>query len=140
MKSLNTLIDREEPLARRMKTRIGFAATLTLAVALALGPTGTPAAAAAENAVVHWSGIAEGAIAASRPPASSSVLAGMVHGAMYDAVAAIQGGLAPFATSVTPPSGASADAAVAQAARESLSPASRLRRRPCRPPTTPTWR
>jgi len=125
MKSLNTLIDREEPLARRMKTRIGLAATLTLAVVLALGLTGTPAA-AAENPVVHWSGIAEGAIAAGpqpgtlRPPASSSVLGGMVHGAMYDAVAAIERGLVPFATSVTPPPDASADAAVAQAARDVL--------------------
>lgn len=119
MKSLNTLIAKEAPLARRMKTRIGLVATLTLAVVLALGLTGTPAA-AAENAVVHWSGIAEGAIAVGRPPASSSVLGGMVHGAMYDAVAAIEGGLAPFATSVTSPPDASADAAVAQAARDVL--------------------
>ena len=48
------------------------------------------------------------------------MLGGMVHGAMYDAVAAIEGGLAPFATSVTPPPDASADAAVAQAARDVL--------------------
>jgi len=119
MKSLNTLIDKGEPLARRMKIRIGLAATLTLAVVLALGLTGTRAA-AAENAVVYWSGIAEGVIAAGRPPASSSVLGGMVHGAIYDAVAAIEGGLAPFATSVTSPPDASADAAVAQAARDVL--------------------
>ena len=44
----------------------------------------------------------------------------MVHGAMYDAVAAIEGGLKPFATGVTAPPGASADAAVAQAARDVL--------------------
>ena len=44
----------------------------------------------------------------------------MVHGAMYDAVAAVQGGLEPFATGVTAPPGASADAAVAQAARDVL--------------------
>ena len=119
MKSPSTLIDKEAPLARRVKTRIGLAATLMLAGVLALGLTGTPAA-AAENAVVHWSGIAEGAIAAGRPPASSSVLGGMVHGAMYDAVASIEGGLAPFATSVTSPPDASADAAVAQAARDVL--------------------
>lgn len=119
MKSLNRWIEKEGPLARRTKTRLGFGATITLAVALALGPTGTPVA-AADNAVVHWSGIAEGAIAAGRPPASSSVLGGMVHGAMYDAVAAIEGGLAPFATSVTSPPDASADAAVAQAARDIL--------------------
>jgi hypothetical protein len=55
-----------------------------------------------------------------RPPASSSVLGGMVHGAMYDAVAAVEGGLEPFATGVTAPPGASADAAVATAARDVL--------------------
>ena len=44
----------------------------------------------------------------------------MVHGAMYDAVAAIDGELEPFATGVTAPPGASADAAVAQAARDVL--------------------
>ena len=60
------------------------------------------------------------AIAAGRPPASSTPLAAMVHGAMYDAVAAVEGGLEPFATGVTAPPEASADAAVAQAARDVL--------------------
>src|SRR5687768_2653510 len=117
MKSLNTLIGNGESLVRRIKTTIGHAATLTLVTVFALGG---PSAAQAENAVVHWSGIAEGAIAVGRPPASSSVLGGMVHGAIYDAVAAIEGGLTPFATSVTAPPDASADAAVAQAARDVL--------------------
>ena len=67
-----------------------------------------------ENAIVHWSGIAESAISAGRPPASSTVLAAMVHGAMYDAVAAVEGGLEPFATAVKAPPEASADAAVAR--------------------------
>lgn len=111
MKSINTL--------RTPKTGARVRAALTLAAVLVLGLTGTPAA-RADNAIVHWSGVAEGAIAAGRPPASSSVLGGMVHGAMYDAVAAIEGGLAPFATSVASPPGASADAAVAQAARDVL--------------------
>src|SRR5829696_8530939 len=44
----------------------------------------------------------------------------MVHGAIYDAVAAVEGGLDPFATAVTSPPGASADAAVAQAAHDVL--------------------
>jgi hypothetical protein len=102
-----------------MRIRTLFAATLVLVAALAVGPAWTPAA-PGENAVVHWSGVAEGAIGAGRPPASSSVLAGMVHGAIYDAVAAVEGGLEPFATAVTAPPGASADAAVAQAARDVL--------------------
>ena len=106
-----------------MKIRIGLAATLALVVVVALGPTGTsaaPAVASGENAVVHWSGVAANAIVVGRPPASSSVLGGMVHGAMYDAVAAVEGDLKPFATGVTAPPGASADAAVAQAARDVL--------------------
>jgi hypothetical protein len=85
-----------------------------------------------DNAVVHWSQVAEAAISANptpppppaapgfRPPASSTVLAGMVHGAMYDAVASVLGGLKPFATAVRAPEGSSADAAVGQAARDVL--------------------
>ena len=109
-----------------MRIRIGLAATLALVVVVALGPTGTsaaPSVASSENAVVYWSGIAATAIVAgtpARPPASSSVLGGMVHGAMYDAVAAVEGGLEPFATGVTAAPGASADAAVATAARDVL--------------------
>ena len=102
-----------------MRIRSLFAATLVLVAALAIGPAGTPAA-PGENAVVHWSGVAEAAIGAGRPPASSSVLGGIVHGAIYDAVAAVEGGLVPFATAVTAAPGASADAAVAQAARDVL--------------------
>ena len=106
-----------------MRIRYGVAATLALVVVLALGSTGTsaaPAAAPGENAVLYWSGIASNAIVVGRAPAASAVLGGMVHGAMYDAVAAIEGGLKPFATGVTAPPGASADAAVAQAARDVL--------------------
>ncbi len=108
---------------KRMRISIGLAATLMVVAVLALGSTGTSAAPSAspdENAVVHWSGVAANAIVVGRPPASSSVLGGMVHGAMYDAVAAVEGGLEPFATGVTAPPGASADAAVAQAARDVL--------------------
>jgi hypothetical protein len=104
---------------RRMRVSTGLAAMLALVAVLALGPTGTSAA-PGDNAVVHWSGVAASAIAVGRPPASSAVLGGMVHGAMYDAVAAVEGGLEPFATGVTAPPDASADAAVAQAARDVL--------------------
>jgi hypothetical protein len=106
-----------------MRIRYGVAATLALVVVLALGSTGTsaaPSAATGENAVVYWSGVAANAIVVGRSPASSAVLGGMVHGAMYDAVAAVEGGLEPFATGVTAPPGVSADAAVAQAARDVL--------------------
>jgi hypothetical protein len=102
-----------------LKLRIGVVALLVAVAVLALGPT-TSSSAPGDNAVVHWSEIAANAIVVGRPPASSSVLGGMVHGAMYDAVAAVEGGLEPFATGVTAPPGASADAAVAQAARDVL--------------------
>ena len=104
---------------RQLRARTGLAAMLALVAVLAVGPAGTSAA-PGDNAVVHWSGVAASAIVVGRPPASSSVLGGMVHGAMYDAVAAVEGGLEPFATDVTPSPGASADAAVAQAARDVL--------------------
>ena len=100
------------------KVRMSVAGLLVFAAVLALGSVSSSAP--GENAIVHWSGIAESAISAGRPPASSTVLAAMVHGAMYDAVAAVEGGLEPFATAVKAPPEASADAAVAQAARDVL--------------------
>jgi hypothetical protein len=108
---------------RRGRVANGLAALVAVAAVLALGPAGTaaaPSTAPNENAVVYWSGVAANAIAFQRAPASSAVLGGMVHGAMYDAVAAVEGKLKPFATGVTAPPGASADAAVAQAARDVL--------------------
>jgi hypothetical protein len=108
------------PLRRkRMGITTGLAAMLAFVAVLALGPAATSAA-PGDNAVVHWSGVAANAIVVGRAPASSAVLGGMVHGAMYDAVAAVEGGLEPFATGVTAPPGASAEAAVAQAARDVL--------------------
>ena len=97
-------------------------ATVALITIMALGPTTSSSApiGPGENAIVHWSGVAEGPISAGRAPASSAVMAGILHAAMYDAVAATTQGLRPFATKVTAPPGASADAAVGQAARDVL--------------------
>jgi hypothetical protein len=120
-----------------MKLRTAVAATLVVAGLAGGYPASSSTAGAAasapdDNAVVYWSEVAEGAISANptpppppaapgfRTPASSTVLAGMVHGAMYDAVASVLGGLDPFATAVRAPEGASVDAAVAQAARDVL--------------------
>jgi len=109
-----------------MRLRIGLVTTLALLTALVAGASSSSSA-PGDNAVVHWSEVAEAAISAPtppgtalRPPASSTPLAAMVHGAIYDAVAAVDGGLEPFATRVSAPPGASADAAVAQAARDVL--------------------
>ena len=111
---------------RKRLAVLAACATVGMIAALALGPA-TSSSAPGENPIVHWSGVAESAISAPtapggplRPPAASSVLAGMVHGAMYDAVAAVEGGLESFATRVSAPPGASVDAAVAQAARDVL--------------------
>ncbi len=103
-----------------MKRPLVLAMTLALAAVLAFGVS-TSRSAPGDNAVVHWSDVATTAIAAGRPPASSSVLQAMVHGAVYDAVAAIEGGLAPFVVALpAAPPGASVDAAVATAARNVL--------------------
>jgi hypothetical protein len=105
---------------KRTKLGLGLAATVVLVAVLAAAQAPRTSAAPGDNAVVQWSGIAEAALAAGRSPASSTVLAGMVHGAMYDAVAAVEGGLEPFVTDVTAPPGTSAEAAVAQAAHDVL--------------------
>jgi PAP2 superfamily len=83
---------------------------------------GTPATMAdpAENSVTHWTRIAEQFISIGRPPASSEVLMGTVQAAIYDAVAATEGGLDPFMASVPAAPGASTDAAVATAAHDVL--------------------
>ena len=128
-----------------MRLRPGLAVTLVLLTAVAANASASSSASGedvvarvnnalneGDNAVVYWSEVAAVAIAANptpppppappglRPPASSTVLAGMVHGAMYDAAASVEGGLKPFATRVRAPKGALADAAVAQAARDVL--------------------
>ena len=69
------------------------------------------------NAVTHWSLVAQNAISAGRPPASSEVLNGLVHAAIYDAVVAVEGGYEPFAVSIRRSGPTSVDAAVAAAAR-----------------------
>jgi hypothetical protein len=79
--------------------------------------TSPAAAAATGNAVTDWSLIAQNAIAVGRPPASSEVLHGIVHAAIYHVVVAIEGGFEPFAVSIRSQQPASVDAAVAAAAR-----------------------
>jgi hypothetical protein len=107
-------------MTKRTKLVAGVIATLTLAPVVAIAQPAATSAAAPTNPVLRWSAVAESAISAGRPPASSTVLGGMVHGAIYDAVAAVEGGLEPFMTRVTAAPGASVDAAVAQAARDVL--------------------
>jgi hypothetical protein len=69
-----------------------------------------------------WNQIAADAIVVTgaNAPASSGVLIAIVQLAVYDAVAAIDGGYHPYATSIDAPAGASVDAAVAQSAHDVL--------------------
>jgi VCPO second helical-bundle domain len=69
------------------------------------------------NAVLYWSQVAESTISVGRPPASSEVLNGLVHAAIYDAVVSVQGEYEPFAVSIRRSGPTSVDAAVAAAAR-----------------------
>ena len=52
------------------------------------------------NAVLYWSQVAESTISVGRPPASSEVLNGLVHAAIYDAVVSVEGEYEPFAVSI----------------------------------------
>ena len=84
------------------------------------------ATAHAQNAVTQWSAIAERTVAASRSPASSEVLLGVVHAAMYDAVVAVEGHYTPVASAPAvdaPASGAVAAATAAYSVLKSLVPA-----------------
>ncbi|GIF52273.1 PAP2 superfamily protein [Asanoa ferruginea] len=68
------------------------------------------------NAALHWSGIAEAAIAPGRPPGSAGVLGGIVHGAIHDAGAAASGRYPALLVAPCARGRADADAAVATAA------------------------
>jgi hypothetical protein len=69
------------------------------------------------NAVLYWSQVAENTISVGRPPASSEVLNGLVHAAIYDAVVSVKGEYKPFAVSIRRFGPTSVDTAVAAAAR-----------------------
>jgi hypothetical protein len=69
------------------------------------------------NAVLYWSQVAESTISVGRPPASSEVLNGLVHAAIYDATVSVGGGYEPFAVSIRRMGPTSVDAAIAAAAR-----------------------
>lgn len=78
------------------------------------------AVAFAQNAVTYWSAVAERTITSNRSPASSEVLLGIVHAAMYDAVVAVDGRYRPMHASPPVDAPASAAAAAAAAAYQTL--------------------
>jgi hypothetical protein len=116
--------------SRLRRALVGFAAPLIVAVS-ALGPSGATVVAAGEpsNIVLVWNENAINVINAGTaatppglghaPPLAPLDLA-MVHGAIYDAVNAIDRGHQPYLKGLSAPSTASKAAAVAQAAHDVL--------------------
>jgi hypothetical protein len=108
-----------------MNIKSGKAATISLSVCLALlAPL--PAAA---DAVTDWNvNAAEAALAAcieppgSNDPAHESRMYAMMHGAIHDALNAIDRRFRPYVYNVQGPTGASREAAIASAARNVLMP------------------
>ena len=146
-----TLSDRQADSRRDrvMKLRIGSATRWWPARrALALGATSSSSA-TGDNAVVHWSEVAEAAISAPAPtPSAPLPSAGEQRGARGDGarrdVRRRRRGRRRAWSRSRPRSraarGASADAAVgAGGPRRAGRSRARDRRRPCRPPTTRTW-
>ncbi len=107
---------------RRSWALVPCVVAVLLALAALVGAAGRGSAdpLPPDNAVTHWSRIATQANSAGRPPASTQVLQGIVHAAIYDTVVAIHGGYEPFVTDPVVPSPVSTDAAVAAAARDVL--------------------
>jgi VCPO second helical-bundle domain len=86
-----------------------------------VGGAASPAAASGPNLVAQWNKIAEDTVFGS----GAAQIEGMVYmsytqAAVYDAVVAIDGGYAPYGSPITAPAGASAEAAIVQAAYETL--------------------
>jgi hypothetical protein len=103
--------------------RIVALALTTLAVATAAGTTRTAAAAVAcgNNTVAQWDEIAENTVVGSGAFQSEGfIYMAYVSAAIYDAVVAIEGGYEPYGAALTVPDGASVDAAVIEAAYQTL--------------------
>ena len=73
-----------------------------------------------QNAATDWSAVAERTVTSNRSPASSEVLLGIVHAAMFDAAVAVEGHHKPITASTSPDVAASPSVAVATAAYQTL--------------------
>jgi hypothetical protein len=110
---------------RRKRTsvlRIAVAVGVALTV-VASAPTTHDAAAALPpgNTVAQWNKIAEDTVVGSGPVATEPfIYMAYVSLAVYDAVVAIEGGFEPYGPPIAAPAGASADAAVVEAAYRTL--------------------
>jgi len=108
------------------RTILAVAAALVAvgAVSAAPGVGATRDAAAAlppGNTVAQWNQIAEDKVAGSGAFQSEGLIyMAYASAAVYDAVVAIEGGFEPYGPAITAPAGASADAAVVEAAYRTL--------------------
>ena len=98
-------------------TALSVLATTTMLASLSLAPVAAHTGDDAADVVTDWNAQALGAIAASgAAPTTGSVLMGMVHGAVYDAVVSIAGGYEPYLGQLEADPDASKVAAAAAAA------------------------
>src|SRR5437870_2729256 len=107
--------------------RMQFKKTIpTLLIALAMVTMNSPTGKAAPtlppgNTVQQWNTIAENTVVGSGAfQAEGFIYMGYVSSAMYDAVVSIEGGYEPYSSAIPDASGASADAAVVEAAYRTL--------------------
>jgi hypothetical protein len=102
--------------------RVVAIAVTALAVAASAGTTRTAAAALPlGNTVAQWNTIAEDTVVGSGTFQSEGfIYTAYASAAVYDAVVAIEGGFKPYGPAITAPAGASVDAAVVEAAYQTL--------------------
>lgn len=108
--------------AREPARRTGISRLAVLAAALAICAA-RPATAALPlgNAVEQWNRIAENTVLSSGAfQSEASIYMAYVSAAVYNAIVAIHGGYAPYGAGVYAPQGASTDAAVIEAAYDTL--------------------
>jgi hypothetical protein len=115
-----TKVTRMSVLSRALRVVAIAVAALTAAAAAAT-PRDAAAALPPGNSVAQWNTIAEDTVVGSGPFQSEGfIYMAYVSAAVYDAVVAIDGGFEPYASEITVPDGASVDAAVIEAAYQTL--------------------
>ncbi len=107
-------------IATRAGRSIRLLASLCLAGGLVLGSS-SPAAASGPNIVAQWNKIAEDTVVGSgAQQIEGFVYMSYAQAAVFDALVAIKGRYVPYGPPISAPAGASSDAAVVQAAYETL--------------------
>jgi hypothetical protein len=103
-----------------MKRTLICAAAIVVSATPAVGGSTNALAEQPDNAVVHWSRVSQQALLPAPTGARAQVQHGIVHVAIYDTMVAIDGGYQPFVTARPTSPKASAEAAIATAARDVL--------------------